>query len=228
MSLPFIEQGNLAATYNGNVSTGGGAANLALNAADVATYRCPSAPQLPPSPFPGLPTLLMALGNYVCNNGLGPMTSVQPPTIEIARTVRQGVFAANRKLGIRDMTDGTSNTTMVSETLANASTATVSDWRGNLTYPENCMFHWNEPPNSRTPDRLRTALCVSTPQIPCVGVFTAFNRRDIIATARSFHTGGVQAVFGDGSVRFVSQNISLLTWQAVGSPNGGEVVNEEI
>lgn len=228
MSLPFIEQGNLNSRYDGNSSTGGGAGNQFLNAADVPTYRCPSAPQLPPSPYPGIANFAWAIGNYVCNNGLGPMTSVQPMTAEIARTVRPGVFAANKKLGIRDMTDGTSNTIMVTEVLANPSNATTSDWRGNLTYPENCMFHWNEPPNSRTPDRVRNQLCVSTPQIPCVGAFTAFNRRDIIITARSFHTGGVQAAFGDGSVRFVSQNVNLLSWQAIGSPNGGEVVNDEI
>jgi hypothetical protein len=28
----------------------------------------------------------------------------------------------------------------------------------------------------------------------------------------------------DGSVRFVSNNIALATWQALGSPAGGEVV----
>ena len=228
MSLPFIEQGNLSNTYDPNTSTGGGRGNLFLNAAEVPTYRCPSSPQLQPVAYPGISFLRCAIGNYVCNNGLGPMTSVQPMTAEIARTVRQGVFAANKKLGIRDMTDGTSNTIMVSETLANAPSGNTADWRGNMTYPENCMFHWNEPPNSRTPDRLRNQLCVSTPQIPCVGAFTAFNRRNIIVTARSFHTGGVQAAFGDGSVRFVSQNVNLLTWQAVGSPNGGEVVNDEI
>jgi len=228
MSLPFIEQGNLNSRYDANSSTGGGAGNQFLNAADIPTYRCPSAPQNPPSPYPGIAGFAWALGNYVSNNGLGPMTSVVPQSAEIARTVRPGVFAANKKLGIRDMIDGTSNTIMVSETFANASSPTASDWRGNLTYPENCMFHWNEAPNSRAPDRVRNQLCVSTPLAPCVGAFTSFAARDIIITARSLHTGGVQAVFGDGSVRFVSQNINLITWQSVGSPNGGEVVDGEI
>ncbi len=133
----------------------------------------------------------------------------------------------NRRMRIADMIDGTSNTLLVSEVIANASTATASDWRGNLTYPENCMFHWNSPPNTTTPDRLRTPLCVSTPRAPCTGAFTAFNNRNIIVSARSLHPGGVQASFGDGSVRFVAQTIALPIWQGLGSPDGGEVVSEE-
>jgi prepilin-type N-terminal cleavage/methylation domain-containing protein len=43
---------------------------------------------------------------------------------------------------------------------------------------------------------------------------------------RSFHTGGSQLVLGDGSVRFVSENIDIRVWRAVGSINGNEVVSE--
>lgn len=227
MTLPFIEQGNLNNRYDPNSSTGGGAGNQFLNAADIPTFRCPTAPQNPPAPYPGIAGFTWALGNYVCNNGLGPYTSLTPATAEIARVVRRGVFMVNKNMRIGDMTDGTSNTLMVSEVFANASTTTASDWRGNLTYPENCMFHWNSPPNTTTPDRLRTPLCISTPRAPCTGAFTAFNNRNIIVSARSLHTGGVQAAFGDGSVRFVSQSIQLATWQGLGSPDGGEVVSDE-
>lgn len=44
--------------------------------------------------------------------------------------------------------------------------------------------------------------------------------------ARSRHTGGVNALYCDGHVQFCSENISLTTWQALGSRNGGEVVGE--
>lgn len=43
-------------------------------------------------------------------------------------------------------------------------------------------------------------------------------------TARSYHTGGVQTGMADGSVRFISENIALATWRAMGSRGGGEVV----
>lgn len=44
-----------------------------------------------------------------------------------------------------------------------------------------------------------------------------------IISARSKHTGGVNASNGDGSVRFVSDNIDLVTWRATGTRDGGEV-----
>ncbi|XZE33570.1 DUF1559 domain-containing protein [Pirellulaceae bacterium SH501] len=40
---------------------------------------------------------------------------------------------------------------------------------------------------------------------------------------RSYHTGGVNCVLGDGSVRFVSSGVDQLTWAAVGTRAGGEV-----
>lgn len=44
-----------------------------------------------------------------------------------------------------------------------------------------------------------------------------------IVSARSHHTGGVNATMGDGSVRFVSDSIDLLIWRAVGTRANGEV-----
>ena len=43
-------------------------------------------------------------------------------------------------------------------------------------------------------------------------------------TARSYHPGGVNALFGDGSVKFVKSSISGSTWRAVGSLAGSEIV----
>jgi prepilin-type N-terminal cleavage/methylation domain-containing protein/prepilin-type processing-associated H-X9-DG protein len=42
-------------------------------------------------------------------------------------------------------------------------------------------------------------------------------------TARSYHPGGVNALFGDGSVRFLKSTIAGPTWRALGSIAGGEV-----
>jgi prepilin-type N-terminal cleavage/methylation domain-containing protein/prepilin-type processing-associated H-X9-DG protein len=41
-------------------------------------------------------------------------------------------------------------------------------------------------------------------------------------TANSRHSGGVMAGMGDGSVKFVSETIDLVTWQASGTRAGGE------
>ena len=45
-------------------------------------------------------------------------------------------------------------------------------------------------------------------------------------TASSRHTGGVHVLMGDGAVRFVSNNVNLATWRAIGTRNGKEVVGE--
>ncbi len=47
---------------------------------------------------------------------------------------------------------------------------------------------------------------------------------DTIITAGSYHPGGVNVLLLDGSVKFVKSGINLLTWQAIGTINWGEVV----
>ncbi len=46
-----------------------------------------------------------------------------------------------------------------------------------------------------------------------------------VSTARSFHPGGVNALLGDGSVRFFRETLSRETWRALGTRNGGEIVD---
>jgi len=42
----------------------------------------------------------------------------------------------------------------------------------------------------------------------------------------SFHTGGAQFALGDGSVRFITENISFSVFIALATPAGGEVIGE--
>ena len=44
--------------------------------------------------------------------------------------------------------------------------------------------------------------------------------------ARSYHTGIVHALLMDGSVRSISENIDLRTWQSLGTRDGGEVIGD--
>jgi prepilin-type N-terminal cleavage/methylation domain-containing protein/prepilin-type processing-associated H-X9-DG protein len=55
------------------------------------------------------------------------------------------------------------------------------------------------------------------------GNFSDLNQAHLAAS--SYHTGGVNVGMGDGSVRFVSDNVDFVVWQAVGTKAGGEVAN---
>jgi prepilin-type N-terminal cleavage/methylation domain-containing protein/prepilin-type processing-associated H-X9-DG protein len=46
-------------------------------------------------------------------------------------------------------------------------------------------------------------------------------------TSRSYHPGGVGALFGDGSVRFIRDSIHWRTWRALGTIAGGEVIGAD-
>jgi prepilin-type N-terminal cleavage/methylation domain-containing protein/prepilin-type processing-associated H-X9-DG protein len=47
------------------------------------------------------------------------------------------------------------------------------------------------------------------------------------AGSRSRHPGGINALFGDGSVHFLKNSINALTWVQLGSINGGEVISSD-
>jgi prepilin-type N-terminal cleavage/methylation domain-containing protein/prepilin-type processing-associated H-X9-DG protein len=46
-------------------------------------------------------------------------------------------------------------------------------------------------------------------------------------TSRSYHPGGVNALLGDGSVRFIKDSIDGAAWRALGSISGGEVISAD-
>ncbi len=62
--------------------------------------------------------------------------------------------------------------------------------------------------------------CYNLPLSDAVG----FNQMHIAAS--SYHTAGVNAAMGDGSVRFFRDSIDFAAWQAYGSAAGGEVIND--
>jgi prepilin-type N-terminal cleavage/methylation domain-containing protein len=67
------------------------------------------------------------------------------------------------------------------------------------------------PPNWQFPACM---ICSGCGQADSQGVFPT----------RSRHPAGVQVAMGDGSVRFIPSSVDFLTWQGIGSANGGETV----
>jgi prepilin-type processing-associated H-X9-DG protein len=45
--------------------------------------------------------------------------------------------------------------------------------------------------------------------------------------ARSYHPGGVNVAFADGSVRFIKDSVNITTWRALGTRAGGEVISAD-
>jgi prepilin-type processing-associated H-X9-DG protein len=94
-----------------------------------------------------------------------------------------------------------------------------------LSGPGGNLFQSFTAPNSTTPDTMM--YCdPAIPQNHPNRLYCIQNRNDgnQWAAARSRHSGGVNAAFGDGSVRFIRDSIDITNWQSMGSKNGGEVV----
>ena len=49
----------------------------------------------------------------------------------------------------------------------------------------------------------------------------------MVVPPSSMHMGGVNMVLADGSLRFVPNSISLPTWRALGSRNGGDLLGSD-
>jgi prepilin-type processing-associated H-X9-DG protein len=45
--------------------------------------------------------------------------------------------------------------------------------------------------------------------------------------ASSYHPGGVNVGFLDGSVKFVKNSVSLATWGSIATKSGGEVISSD-
>ncbi len=49
----------------------------------------------------------------------------------------------------------------------------------------------------------------------------------IFSVAQSYHSGGVNVLFADGSVKFIKDSINMQTWMALGTKANGEVISAD-
>jgi len=167
-------------------------------------------------------------GNYVVNWGNALYDDTRTNSQATAVGQNFGPFnhtGGNRsKPGVVRMasiTDGTSNTLMLSEVLM-AKVSSDNDWRGDIHNDDGVFrFHTVTTPNSSSPDLISSTTFSRADSAPLLPAALGTPRR---AAARSRHTGGVNAALADGSVRFFSNSTALTTWAAMGSMAGGEVV----
>ena len=143
-----------------------------------------------------------------------------------------GVIYPTSATRINSITDGTSNTLLASEIIIGLDAGATDqyaagDRRGRIwnAFSGEQLFSTALPPNTSSPD-YAFGCNQNFPAAPCVaaGVIAAGATTTYNQSARSYHPGGVNALLCDGSVVFVSNNVSTAVWLAAGSRNGNETV----
>lgn len=242
--LPYLEQGNAFDGFDYEKPYIGGHHETA-RASHIALYECPSDAGPPAYNQPGDgPTTPnndphnRYYYNYVSNCGNTGMAQSPAVVVPVRETVHfaEAPFTYGRAVRLAELTDGTSNTLLFSETIkSKGPPANQShDWlgsMGDITIGRGShSFSTLYPPNSGVPDVIEW-LCPTDDGIVCDNTqfpaHTAVN--DSIPTAinrsaRSFHTGGVVAASVDGSADFYSDDTDRWVWRAKGTGAGGEVV----
>ncbi|MFM8289645.1 MAG: DUF1559 domain-containing protein [Planctomycetaceae bacterium] len=236
--LPFLDQAPLYQTINFNVNYDN-AANAAAVAARLPVFLCPSdsTSQLP-AQWGGTA--------YRANQGSGLVydnSTNDPASPNFGQPPANGVFVPGQALSIAEVRDGTSNTAAFSEhplgDFSNAVSSPTDTFRPG-TYPttvDEAVVQCNsiDPKNlsfqgvSNVGAPWMYSYHSTTQYMHVSGPNTRscmFPPRRIATTAKSYHTGGVHTLLCDGSVRFVSDNINLPTWRALGSRAGREVLGE--
>lgn len=212
MLLPFLEQAALYDQFNPNLSIID-PANDKYRLVTIDTFQCPSDPkperfQIEEEGSPGTVLAELPTANFVAVFGTGDLHGCEngPGVAPVSATGQcrgDGAFYHNSSTKFRDFTDGMSNTMLVGERLTNEPLGWYSTWVGMVPEGEEAfqriLGSMDHVPNDPT------------------GHFDDFS---------SFHKGGAQFALGDGSIRFLSENIDKGVYQALGTIQGGELVGE--
>jgi prepilin-type N-terminal cleavage/methylation domain-containing protein len=208
----------------------------------VATFLCPSDGAPEPADWPGQCNYLGNLGaQFLCD-----LSEQQPSTIA-PNEAPNGIFYFRSQVRFADITDGTSNTAFFSEKLrglgapdprrdmfvmSNQSTMDATYQTCTATNPKTATPLTSKQGYSWVMGEMccTTYNHVSTPNtITCAGIPFPGNMSNMAMQVppSSNHTNGVNVVMGDASVHFLTSAISLRTWRALGSRNGGEVLGPD-
>lgn len=201
------------------VGVAGSAFNFAAATPSVAgTTICSAAPVLPAVAAGATAAGGMMPTPALCSSMVnGAAATVLPPIYSPTTTLVDyygGTFGANSKRGIRDMSDGTSNVLMVGERYtpinANPLTAMVigdASWVG-------------------VPSPASEWMVLGEATFKINANFTAANPRPTTSGFGSMHTGGAQFLMGDGSVRFLSENLDINTYRLISRVNDSQLVGD--
>jgi len=207
----------------------------------ITIYVCPSDPN--DGPHPGTPPTYPAGYGF----GLGDWFTENDRTGQFGNGVFPGArYPSQQGIRLADVADGTSTTvgvadvkTLISYLVSGSAPATPpatpsellalratlnpagghANWVGGYVFNTGLTFVF--PPN--------TAMLYTNPADGVTyDVDWGGDNYTLVVGAwisRSYHPGGVNALFIDGSVKFVANSIDQATWRALGTRNGGEVVD---
>jgi prepilin-type N-terminal cleavage/methylation domain-containing protein/prepilin-type processing-associated H-X9-DG protein len=247
--LPFIEQSNLYNAINFGVPSAGAPwmyMQSTVWLSKVSAYICPS--DLPQA------AQISGSGNFYSQSSYAGMSGRidadlyyygSPPCCggTIPSIQGDGVFHADYAYKVADIQDGTSNTIFAGEhsRFINDPDAVMNEWNragdfssgigNNVTRPQIFLESgWQINGNLQSPEvdesgSLNTAN--GSPWGPLNYFFNPQYWPQGQHAFRSFHPGGANFLFGDGSVHFLKQTINMSTYQALSTRGLGEVISAD-
>lgn len=149
--------------------------------------------------------------------------------------IRQGAFGNNGAAKMAQITDGTTNTILVGESWGGRRKTSTSFGPWGLTGTHTCC-HLYTPSSSSTVLSLATLTDANQygPRFTINANYTAATapftpdplKRQYAWGYGSGHTGGIQVTLGDGSGRFLSENIDMLVFWQLNYIHDGAVIGE--
>jgi len=232
--LPYLEQGNMYRRVNLGLNWHQ-PANLPVFGSPLRLFECPSAPNgqvIDGAPDTGW-TNIVANGDYAAVYGVDPRLVSLGLVDPSSGHPENGALSRSQKLRFADFSDGLSNTLHVTESAGRPHLYRAG--RLVLQAAGNTRVNgggWCRPASDIAVLTGSSADGAAFPG-PC-GINCANGELlgayphpyyGTLGTGQiySFHPGGANALFGDGSVRFVQQTIPIRTLAALVSRNGGEV-----
>jgi prepilin-type N-terminal cleavage/methylation domain-containing protein/prepilin-type processing-associated H-X9-DG protein len=132
-----------------------------------------------------------------------------------------GVFYRNSRNGIRDITDGSSMTLMVGERSRNVADAT---WVGAVPTVQLCT----NPRWAIQECGPASTMVVSHTGSAATGtIYVPNSKSSMVDDYWSFHRGGCNFLFGDGSVRFIKESVNPNIFSYLSTRAGGEVISSD-
>jgi prepilin-type N-terminal cleavage/methylation domain-containing protein/prepilin-type processing-associated H-X9-DG protein len=248
LMLPQFEQSNLYNAFNFALGSEGPnapfplgyLANSTLESVKISMFQCPS-DSINTYMFPAplnvgpLATAVLSRGNYAASWGNTNWGQGVGSESVLATPYLQSAFGHNGRISFASVTDGSSNTVFMSEVLQ----GTASDVRGLMwsVGAGSCSFFSRFTPNGVTDflgqfsgfDQIGDATsCVNDPVhgLPCA-VQTNHGNNTAYCASRSRHAGGVNSLFGDGSVHFMKNSVSATIWVGLNTIGSGEVISSD-